>query len=101
MAQAAHAAFEFSRDHPDVVERWLDGSNYLIIVSVEDEIALMGVIEQARALDCLATAIREPDIGDELTCVALEPGVVSRGLCSGMPLALRDVCVTDRRITLV
>lgn len=89
-AQACHAAFEFSDQHAEDTTAWLRGSNYLIIVSVPDEYELMGLMEQAASKDIYFTAVREPDIGDELTAVAFKPGVAAQKLCASLPLALRE-----------
>lgn len=89
-AQAVHAAFEFSHQHPDVVHRWMSDSNYLVIVSVPDEGALCDLMTAAGAKGIGHTAVREPDIGDELTACVLAPGDAARRFCSNLPLALRE-----------
>lgn len=89
-AQAVHAAFEFSDQHAEDTAAWLHGSNYLIIVAVPNEYELMGLIETAHAKGIYHTAVREPDVGDELTAVAFQPGDAARRLCSALPLALRE-----------
>lgn len=93
-AQAVHAAFEFSQQHWDLCAPWLRDSNYLVIVSVPDEYSLMGVIEQANKLGIKFTAVREPDIDDELTAVTLQPGAIAKKLCASLPLAMKEVALT-------
>jgi peptidyl-tRNA hydrolase len=88
-AQAVHAAFHFSQSYPDMVTRWLNASNYLVIVSVSDEEALHDVISKARGRGIVAFGVREPDLDEQLTAVALQPGQIARRLCSSMPSALR------------
>ncbi len=94
MAQAVHAAFEFTRDHPTEVADWLLTSNYLVIVSVPDEDALYSLIERAGYRGITRTAVREPDIDDQITAVALGPGDAARRLCANLPLAGREPAMT-------
>jgi peptidyl-tRNA hydrolase len=94
MAQAVHAAFHFLHDHPSVVRPWLLKSNYLVIVSVPNEDALLDLISEAARRGIERTAVREPDIDDEATAVALAPGDAARKLCANLPLALRESAMT-------
>lgn len=91
MAQAVHSALEFAAEHPDIVQPWHARSNYLVIVSVPDEVALIGLATRARERGITTHLVHEPDIGDEATALALEPGEPARRLCSSLPLALRDL----------
>lgn len=92
-AQAAHAAFQFFHEYPVIAGRWFVTSNYLIIVSVPDENALAALAVHASILTTLTATVREPDINDEITAVALAPTPAARRLCSQLPLALRDHAV--------
>ena len=47
MAQSVHAAFAFQHDHPELTADWLKRSNYLVIVAVEDEAALLDLVAKA------------------------------------------------------
>jgi hypothetical protein len=85
-----HAAFSFHRDHPDLTASWLCRSNYLVIVSVPDEGALLDLISAASARGIGRTAVREPDLKDEATAVALAPGREAARLCATLPLALKE-----------
>lgn len=89
-AQAVHAAFAFSQEHPEITRPWYDASNYLIILAVPDEAALLDLVEHAVRRDITWTAVREPDLDDATTAVAFEPNEQTRRLCSNLPLALRD-----------
>lgn len=91
MAQAVHAAFAFHHDFPSVVRPWLLVSNYLIIVAVPDEDALLDLITEASARGIIRTAVREPDLDNDATAVALAPGADAQRLCANLPLALREV----------
>jgi peptidyl-tRNA hydrolase len=94
VAQAVHAAFAFAHEQPAVTNHWLTKSNYLVVVAVPDEIALMDLISEASRRGITRVAVREPDIGDEITAVAFEPGVAAKRLCACLPLALRELAVT-------
>lgn len=89
MAQSTHAAFEFSVDFPSITEVWRRNSNFLVIVAVPDENALLYLANAASALGLKHTVVREPDYGNTVTAIALEPGDMARRLCAEFPLALK------------
>ncbi len=89
IAQSVHAAFAFHHEHIDITADWLRRSNYLVIVSVPDEGAILDLISTASARGVLRTAVREPDLADEVTAVALGPGPQAARLCANLPLALK------------
>lgn len=91
LAQSVHAAFEFAVDHPTLTEVWRRHSNYLVVVAVPDEAALLDLANRAAAADLRHTVVREPDCGNEVTAVVLEPGKAASKLCSTYPLALRGM----------
>lgn len=90
-AQAVHAAFAFYHEHPSVVKPWLIQSNFLVIVAVPDEDALLDLITEASKRGIVRTAVREPDCDNEATAVALAPCDESRRLCANLPLALKEL----------
>lgn len=94
VAQAVHAAFHFSQQHPVLVTRWLNASNFLVVVAIPDEAALRELISAAGQRGITAYAVREPDLGDEITAAALEPDEAARRLCASLPLALREAVMT-------
>ena len=89
-AQAVHAAVEFAVSDPSTATRWHRESNFLVIVSVPDEGALTELLLRGVEAGVQVHSVREPDIGDELTAVAFEPGAGARKLCAELPLALRE-----------
>lgn len=91
-AQAVHASFLAYNTFPELVEKWLKDSNYLVIVAVPSEDDLIQLYTEARlGREVRAVLVREPDLGDEATAVAFEPGDEARRLCANFPLALRWV----------
>jgi hypothetical protein len=89
LAQAVHAAFEFSVDHPTLTEVWRRHSNYLVVVAVPDEAALLSLANRAYSAELRHTVVREPDYGNTVTAVVLDPGTAASKLCSSYPLALK------------
>jgi peptidyl-tRNA hydrolase len=89
MMQGAHAAIEFQHEHPEIAKLWNEHSKYLVFLSVENESELEKYIQKFEYKMLKYSVFREPDIGDEITAVAVEPGDVSRRLCSKLPLALK------------
>lgn len=90
LAQAVHAAFHFFAEWPSMSSQWLDESNYLVVVSVRDEQALAELAARAVEEGLARTLVREPDLDNSLTAVALQPGEEARRLCANYPLALRE-----------
>ena len=69
---------------------WRRHSNYLVIVAVPDEAALLSVANRAAEADLRHTVVREPDYGNTVTAVVLEPGKAASKLTSQYPLALKE-----------
>jgi hypothetical protein len=86
--QACHALRQFVEEHPEIDREWHRESNTLALLAVPDERALTCLWERARHGGVRHAVFREPDIGDALTAIALEPGAGTRRLCRGLRLAL-------------
>lgn len=71
---------------PTITRDWFTRSNYLICVRALDEFALADLAAAAGAEGIAMTIVREPDLQNEITAVALEPGDVARRLCANLPL---------------
>lgn len=90
-AQACHAAFQFYDEHPAVTREWIKTSNFIVIVNVESETQLLDLLADARmGRNLVASAVNEPDLGDEYTAIAIEPGQSAAELCASLPLCLRN-----------
>jgi hypothetical protein len=87
--QACHAALQFAHDHDLAFRDWVRISNYLIIKEAPDEDALRSVVESARIRGHKHSLFTEPDYGDSLTAIAVEPA--GRRLFGRFPLALSRV----------
>lgn len=87
--QSVHAFTEFAHQHPDIEREWYASSNTLALLSVPDESTLRRVLEEAEGRGIRRSHFREPDLGDQVTALCLEPSPEVRRLCRGFPLALR------------
>ena len=92
--QSAHAAIEFQYEHPEIAKEWNTNSKYLIFLSVENEEALQRLLQKIQIRNLKYSTFFEPDIGNQLTAVALEPGQLSEKLVSNLPLTLREYSLT-------
>jgi peptidyl-tRNA hydrolase len=90
LAQSTHAAFHFCIDWPALARAWLTESNFLVIVAVPDEDALAALAAEAVEEGIARTIVREPDLENSITAVALQPGAEARRLCAQFPLALKE-----------
>lgn len=93
-AQAVHAAFEFSDEHPEWTEQWMSISNYLVILSVPDEPTLDALRATAVLKGMDITVVREPDLDMQVTAVAFEPSDKSRRMLGSLSLAMRQEAMT-------
>ena len=89
--QAAHAGINFQHQHPEIAAKWNKQSNYLIILSVKNEEKLKFYLEKFKYHELKTTTFKEPDINNEITAIAVEPGQKSQKLVSNLPLALKEV----------
>jgi peptidyl-tRNA hydrolase len=88
--QATHAAFQFAVRHPELTSEWSNVSNYLVVLSVPDEDALLDLLDQVCDLGLIYEAFVEPDLNNEHTAVAIYPSEATSRLLANLPLALRE-----------
>lgn len=88
--QSCHALRQFTADHPEIDKEWFSKSNYLALLSVQDETELMRLLVAASDLGLKWSAFREPDVGGAITAIAIEPHPKASELCKSLPLALRS-----------
>lgn len=89
--QSAHAAIDFQHDFPVEAKQWQTTSNYLAVLTVEDEAQLIKLITKAILLGVKHTVFREPDIDNQITAVAFEPSEQARKLTSSCPLLGKEL----------
>ena len=71
LVQTAHAVADFAVEHKEAFVSWKHGSNYLCCLSS----SLIDILTLKERLDQLGvhnTLFREPDIGNEVTAIAIE-----------------------------
>ena len=88
--QSSHAGIDFQHQHPEISKQWNTKSNYLIILSVENEEQLSLFIKKFKYHNLKTTVFREPDIDNQITAIVVEPGEKSKKLTSNLPLALKE-----------
>lgn len=88
--QAVHAALAHAAAGHQVPET-------LALLAAPDELALYWLCADAQRASLAFTTFHEPDLGDSLTAVALEPGAAR--LCRKFPLALFGVHKSHHRVT--
>jgi|SRR5882757_1530283 len=93
-AQAVHASNQFFVDWPSMARAWFQVSNFLVVVAVPDELALAELATVSIEEGIVRSVFREPDLGNTITAVALEPGSTAQRLCAQLPLALREAAMT-------
>lgn len=89
--QGMHAGIQFIFDHPEIAREWHLNSDYLCFLSVINESELIELVSQAASLGLKYSIFREPDIGNQVTAIALEPNEESKKLCGRLPLALKGL----------
>ena len=83
--QAVHAAINFCQENSDVAGKWFDCSNHLALLQVRNELELENLILRAKFNGFRISEFREPDLGESLTAIAIEPE--ARKICSNLKLA--------------
>lgn len=88
LAQSVHAMREFVEEYPEIERVWYKNSNTIVILSVDTVDDLYYLVDKASELDIKFSRFFEPDLGNELTAIVLEPSENSKMLCRGLKLAL-------------
>jgi pyridoxine 5'-phosphate synthase PdxJ len=57
------------------------------LLVAKNELELNELVAKAQGQGIMVSVFREPDIGDAVTAIALEPGPRTKRLCSALPLA--------------
>lgn len=90
LAQSCHVAFAFSKEHTSLANQWQEISNYIGILTARSEDEFSQILEKATSQNIKFSAFKEPDLDNQITAIALEPGIQSKKLCSQLPLALKN-----------
>lgn len=88
--QASHALTEFIFEHTEIAKQWKNYSNTLVMLSTDNENKLRSLIENLISKNVMFSVFREPDLQNQITAIALEPGKISQKICNRIPLALSN-----------
>lgn len=91
--QVTHAAMNFAFAYPAEGRVWHETSNSIIALTVQNERKLWEFSQKLTEKGIRFVEFREPDLGNELTAIAICPGPDVKKACSGLPLAGKKVNV--------
>lgn len=74
IAQAIHAFREFVEFHPSEEQNWYKLSNTIVVLGCRDENELMTLRKGAVDQHIKFSMFREPDMNNQVTAIAFEPG---------------------------
>jgi len=80
---------QFADEHRSAFDEWFHHSNWLVVVNIPNENELLELITTVSRKGLLRSAVREPDLDNDATAVAIQPGVDARRICAQYPLALK------------
>jgi len=84
----AHSLAEFENLHQDIYKEWYSKSNFIAILAVKNLTELIKLIKTLQTKGIKHSTFREPDLENELTGIAIEPGEKSIAVCRELTLAL-------------
>ena len=88
--QSTHAAINFIFEHHGRASPWFRNSNTLIQLEAKDENHLKRLIRECQKKGICHTVFREPDIGNQITGLAMEPSPTTRKVVAHLPLLFKD-----------
>jgi peptidyl-tRNA hydrolase len=92
LAQTNHASSQFAYENPLEFREWVEKSNYIVILSTENETQLQEIKQKLINRGITFSEFIEPDYGNQLTAIAISPyfsDEVGR-LFSSLPLAGKE-----------
>lgn len=84
-----HAALDFTLEYPEQVQSWHSISNHICILAARSEEDLIKLAHRLIKKGLHFVAFTEPDLNDEVTAIAIQPGKLARKATSCFPLALK------------
>lgn len=87
--QSTHAAINFIFENYSRAGPWFYNSNYLVQLEVSNEKQLKLLIQKCDQNQLVYTVFREPDIGNQITAIAIEPSKQTQKLVSKIPLLFK------------
>lgn len=86
--QSTHAAIDFVFEHPTRAGPWHTDSNTLVMLTTKDEKGLKHLMRKCDYLSLCYTVFREPDIGNQITAICIEPHPEVYKMVSKLPLLM-------------
>jgi len=86
-AQSCHALRLFVEENPEIDKDWYENSNNLVVLQAPSKEELARIAYELTVQDVALSMFKEPDLGDELTAIAVAPE--GGRYLSTLPLALR------------
>lgn len=90
LTQSVHSSHQFLFEHPELSKDWFLNSNYLVILSVENEKELIDIINKLYQLGITFSKFHEPDLNNELTSISFLSSNVTKKITGGMSLLLKE-----------
>lgn len=84
--QGMHAMRQFISEFPKVEQDWFEASNHIAFLKVDNEVALLKMIDRLTRKGMRVSMFREPDLDDSLTAFATDSA--SREFLLHLKLAL-------------
>ena len=88
--QSAHAAIDFCFEHPSRAGPWHKDSNYIVLLAVHNVKDILHLQGECDKYNLHYTIFREPDIGNEITAIAIEPSPKTKKLVQRLPLMFKN-----------
>jgi predicted lactoylglutathione lyase len=88
--QTGHSIAEFAHQYPNQFSDWIQNSNYLISLSVDDEEKLQRLFYKLQDNGAHVVAFIEPDIDNQLTSICYYGTPELRKLTDKLDLALNN-----------
>ncbi len=76
---------------PEEAKEWHKNSNYLCQLSAKNEFELEKLARKAEERGIKFIRFYEPDLDNQLTAIALEPGLATKKLTQKLPLMLKEI----------
>jgi len=90
MAQISHVVAEFVLKHPDIALNWHTKSNYVAVLEAESPDHLHELLRESIESDLTCHAFYEPDLGNVLTAIAIEPSNITQEMLRHLPTVGRS-----------
>lgn len=86
--QSTHAAIDFVFEHPTRAGPWHRDSNTLVMLTVKNVNGLRHLMRKCDYLRLAYTVFREPDIGNQITAICIEPHPEAYKMVAKLPLLI-------------